>query len=96
MNPVGCKEEPWKGKPDEKGRTYAFLTTGSNLIEAEGTNARQAYCRAAKRLDCMRPKFKKLGVGDLGKVTRSYVTFGRDGIAPVGIYKQIKKVPRCK
>jgi len=78
-----------------KERSYGFLTTKSNIVEVKASNPKTAMKRAEIELEKYRPKFKKLGV-ELGKVTCSYVTYGRYGFAPVGIYKQVKGCNRGK
>jgi len=73
-----------------KKRSYGFLTTGSMIIEVKASNARTAMRLAEKEAEKYKSKFKKHGI-DIGKVTSSYVTYGKYGFAPTGIYKQVKK-----
>ena len=76
-------------------RSYGFLTTASNIIEVKAINPKTAMRRAEIELEKYRPKFKKHGI-KLGKVTCNYVTYGRYGFAPVGIYKQVKGCKKVK
>jgi hypothetical protein len=72
-------------------RDYAFLTSGSRLIEVKATNPQQAYGKAKKKLQKFKRIYKKEKWDrDLGHITTSYTTFGRYGFAPTGIYKQVK------
>lgn len=73
-----------------KERSYGFLTTKSFLVEVKSTNPKSAMKKAELKLEKTQQKVKKKGI-DFGKVTCSYVTYGRYGIAPVGVYKQVKK-----
>jgi len=73
----------------KKSRSYGFLTTKSNIIEVKASNPRTAMKKAEIKLEKLIPIFKKHNI-ELGKVTTNYVTYGRYGFAPVGIYKQVK------
>jgi hypothetical protein len=74
-----------------KKRSYGFLTTDSFIVEVQAYNPKQAHKLAIKRDKYLRNKMgKKLDLSKEAKVTKSYVTYGRYGFAPVGIYKQVK------
>lgn len=75
-----------------KQRSYGFLTTSSNLLEVKASSPQQAFKRAQKENKKYVKQFKKLGLMSeaKGEVTKSYLTYGRSGFAPAGIYKQVK------
>lgn len=52
-----------------KERTFAFLTTDSFRIEVKATSTRQAYFKA-----------KKIAESKGHKITKTYTTYGRDGV----------------
>lgn len=76
----------------KKDRSYGFLTTDSFIVEVKASNPKTAYNRAVKENERLRTKMEQEGLKPKsdGKITTSYVTYGREGFAPVGIYKNVK------
>lgn len=84
-----------------KQRSYGFLTTTSNLIEVKASSPQQGFRRAEKQNKIFMRKFKKLVKANRlptselnAQVTKSYLTYGRSGFAPVGIYKHVRTKKR--